>query len=151
MAEASCLHCTRGHVMQFLSSAVDGIPGATLGFVSFHAFHVSLETAGGGDCPAPIHLLRELLLLWEPFTRGSLCSSLFGSISMPCGEKPLFGRLCCCREVGNISGNNTCFSCRHCSPLSLAGRGEGCHYFTGESGESSMFTALNVSNMILQV
>lgn len=38
---------------------------------------------------------------------------------------------------------------RHCSPFSLAGRGEGCHYFTNELGKSSMFAVSNASNMII--
>lgn len=41
---------------------VEGIPGATLGFVSFHVFRVSLKIAEGDECPAPIHLLRKLLM-----------------------------------------------------------------------------------------
>lgn len=47
---------------KFLSLVVDGIPGATLGFVSFHVFHVSLKIAGGDECPAPIGFLRKLLM-----------------------------------------------------------------------------------------
>lgn len=69
---------------------------------------------------------------------------------MPCTEKTSFSRLCCCREtLGTLNRKNICFSSRHYSPFSLAGRGEGCHYFPDESGKSSVFTVLNVSNVII--
>lgn len=93
-------------------------------------------------CCVPLQLLRE------PFTRSPLNSSLFGNISIPWTEKTSLSRLCCCREtLGTLNGKNIFFSSRHCSPFSLAGRGEGCHYFTDESGKSSVFAVLNVSNM----
>lgn len=98
----------------------------------------------GTPCCVPPQLLRE------PLTQGPFSSFLFGNISMLCTEKTSLGRLCCCRgTLGTVNGKNTCSSSRHCSPFSLAGRGEGCHYFTDESGKSSVFAVLNVSNMII--
>lgn len=40
-------------------------------------------------------------LLREPFTWGPLSSSLFGNISMPCMERTLLDRSCCCTDIGN--------------------------------------------------
>lgn len=51
-----------GKLCKFLSSAVAGIPGATLGIVSFHVFCASLRIAEGDGCPAPADFLRKLLM-----------------------------------------------------------------------------------------
>lgn len=51
-----------GKLRKFLSLAVGGIPGATLGIVSFHVFYMSLRIAGGDGCPAPVDFLRKLLM-----------------------------------------------------------------------------------------
>lgn len=55
------LACTAdgGKLRKFLSLAVGGIPGATLGIVSFHVFYMSLRIAGGGGCPAPVDFFEE--------------------------------------------------------------------------------------------
>lgn len=56
------LACTAdgGKLCKFLSLAVAGIPGSTLGIVSFHVFYVSLRIAGGDGHPAPTDFLRKL-------------------------------------------------------------------------------------------
>ena len=58
------LACTAdgGKLCKFLSSPAAGIPGATIGIVSFHVFYASLRIAGGDGHPAPIDFLRKLLM-----------------------------------------------------------------------------------------
>lgn len=97
-------------------------------------------------CPAvfPPQLLRE------PFTQYPFSSLLSGNISRPCTERTSLSSLCFCTETqGTLEGKNICSSFRHCSPFSLAGRGEGWHYFTDESGKSSMFAVSNASKTII--
>lgn len=67
--------------------AADGIPAATLGFVSFHAFHVSLKIAGGDECPASIHLLRKLLM------RSVFLVALFKTVNTSRAGKKAVGKV----------------------------------------------------------
>lgn len=103
-----------GMLCKFLSLAVAGIPGATLGFVSFHVFHVSLKIAGGDECPAPIGFLRKLLMravfLMAPFKTCKHQQSweerswkdrerLFAAYEHAPGQQ----RLCSCHKEGSCS------------------------------------------------
>jgi len=82
--------------------------------------------------------------------RARLVPQLPGNISRPCTERISSGSLCCCTETkGTLEGKNICSSFRRCSPFSLAGRGEGCHYFTDESGKSSVSAVSNAANTII--